>query len=117
MSKVEKSFKKMNAFVKKGWVKALRSGEYKKGKGSLCDLNKCEYCCLGVLTDIYNKNHKLTKEEKLYFLNLGFLDEDVAKAYGIDNEVQEFLAAKNDGANKKRSWPFHEIANWIEANI
>jgi len=32
------------------WLKALRSGDYKQGRGSLCNKNK--YCCLGVLCEI-----------------------------------------------------------------
>ncbi len=37
------------------WAKALRSGEYKKGKKYL--RMKDKYCCLGVLCDLYNKEH------------------------------------------------------------
>lgn len=40
----------MNKKIKKLWLKALRSGEYKQGKLALRIKNK--YCCLGVLCDI-----------------------------------------------------------------
>lgn len=45
---------RMNPEIKARWVAALRSGQYRQGKGRLC----CEmgggssYCCLGVLCEI-----------------------------------------------------------------
>ena len=44
------------------WVKALRSGKFKQGTDALCLLNdskKPQYCCLGVLCEIYNQEHKI----------------------------------------------------------
>ena len=41
----------MNKDIKKKWVDALRSGEYKQGKGQLRN-SKGEFCCLGVLCDL-----------------------------------------------------------------
>ena len=35
------------------WIAALRSGEYKQGRSYLRD--GAEYCCLGVLCDVYRK--------------------------------------------------------------
>lgn len=43
---------KMNPEIKAKWVAALRSGEYKQGKGSLSTGG--EFCCLGVLCDLYD---------------------------------------------------------------
>ena len=40
----------MKPELKKIWVKALRSGEYKQTKKRLCDRNG--YCCLGVAYDV-----------------------------------------------------------------
>jgi len=42
----------MNKLIKKKWVKALRSGEYKQGRYCLVN-NKDQFCCLGVLANIY----------------------------------------------------------------
>lgn len=42
----------MNPEVKRKWVEALRSGKYKQGKERLCDKDN-NFCCLGVLCDIY----------------------------------------------------------------
>lgn len=36
------------------WLKALRSGEYRQGRGQLRN-NKGEYCCLGVACEVYQK--------------------------------------------------------------
>lgn len=41
------------------WCAALRSGEYNQGRGFLCSESERgkEYCCLGVLCDLYNKHN------------------------------------------------------------
>jgi hypothetical protein len=62
----------MNQDVKQKWVTALRSGEYKQTGGRLRK-GDC-YCCLGVLTDLYDKDkdkdikcHAWHEEHGLYF--------------------------------------------------
>ena len=47
----------MNPKVKDAWLKALRSGDYEQGE----DWLRCNdvFCCLGVLTDLYIKEHSL----------------------------------------------------------
>lgn len=44
----------MNPQVKTEWLEALRSGEYKQGRGQLCRRTSegDEFCCLGVLSEI-----------------------------------------------------------------
>lgn len=42
----------MNTQIKEKWIEALRSGRYKQGKLRLRD-NDNNFCCLGVLCDIY----------------------------------------------------------------
>lgn len=46
----------MKKEIKEKWVAALRSGEYKQGKDYLKTDDNC-FCCLGVLTDLYIKDH------------------------------------------------------------
>lgn len=46
----------MKATVKRLWVRALRSGKYEQGRGLLRDGDT--FCCLGVLCDLYLKEHK-----------------------------------------------------------
>ena len=40
----------MNPAIKKRWIEALRSGQYKQGQGYLKSGDK--YCCLGVLCNL-----------------------------------------------------------------
>lgn len=42
----------MNQEIKEKWVAALRSGDYKQGKGELHNVTKGTHCCLGVLCEI-----------------------------------------------------------------
>lgn len=51
----------MNKEIKKRWLKALRSGEYKQGKKAL--KTKKGFCCLGVLCDIYSKTKEGRKNK------------------------------------------------------
>lgn len=44
------------------WLEALRSGEYKQGKGAMYDKKSNAYCCMGVLRKI--TNDKRSKKEK-----------------------------------------------------
>jgi len=46
----------MNQSVKTKWVAALRSGEYKQGSRVLRSARNT-FCCLGVLCDLYHKEH------------------------------------------------------------
>ena len=55
----------MNQKIKERWVKALRSGKYKQGKGWLRKSSgpkkKSEFCCLGVLCDLAVKSKIIPK--------------------------------------------------------
>ena len=44
----------MNKLIKKLWLEALRSGEYKQGQDKL-KRNDNSFCCLGVLCDLHRK--------------------------------------------------------------
>lgn len=48
----------MNQEYKEKWVAALRSGDYKQGRGRL--QNEDGFCCLGVLCDVAAKEEPLT---------------------------------------------------------
>ncbi len=110
---------KINKVVKKLWIKALRSGEYKQDTGSL-KTSSNGFCCLGVLTDIYCKNYYLNDE---YIHNMDELlnNEDVQyccylpkqmmeSKYHIDEETQTKLAKFNDDRKHSFNW----IASYIE---
>lgn len=101
--------------VAKAWVKALRSGKYKQGKGSLFENGR--YCCLGVLTHLAVKEGVI---KKIY----GFsLDSSVMEWAGLNSpfgrydknsKVVSDLAAENDGYNVKAK-TFKQIADIIES--
>jgi len=56
----------MNKQIKKQWVEALRSEEYKQGQECLHNPSDNTFCCLGVLCDLYVKDHPdITWEESL----------------------------------------------------
>jgi hypothetical protein len=44
----------MNKAIARKWVRALLSGKYQQGRGTL--RRSENYCCLGVLCDIYRKD-------------------------------------------------------------
>lgn len=129
----------MNHDIKKEWVEALRSGEYKQGKMNLRSKND-EYCCLGVLCDIYRKKvagapdwNPVSDLKKTYQYGdsygyppvevrdwaghdvFQYIDaskhapEQVDKNYG---EAQMTLVALNDGGAT-----FEQIANLIEESL
>lgn len=59
------------------WLKALRSGKYKQGRGALCQVDKKgneSFCCLGVLCDLYNKEQKRNKKRTLSVETVGPTD-------------------------------------------
>ncbi len=93
----------MDADVKKVWVKALRSGEYNKGKGTMCRVdNKGGYsfCCLGVLADesidtdwhrLDSTNHRLGRDGAS-----SSLTGDQREKVGLSADAQDELAVAND---------------------
>lgn len=122
---MNKTYSKMNPKIKKKWVKALRSGKYKQGRGGLLTKKNTEwdprdaafekglvwpkqdqYCCLGVLCDVAGKDER-------YWKSNGHLSRPVAEEFKISGEVQDTLICKNDG----RKWSFKKIADWIEKNL
>lgn len=46
----------MNARIKQWWIDELRSGKFKQGRLALRSQNN-EYCCLGVLCELYRQEH------------------------------------------------------------
>lgn len=108
------------------WVKALRSGKYKQGKGKLKNTDDNSYCCLGVLGEINGIDSEHLERS-------GLLNGDTKTKCGIkDSSGQPYRSdkvsvpikiktknksefacltyANDDGAT------FEQIANWIEKN-
>ena len=64
------------------WLKALRSGKYKQGRGTLCQTDKNgneSFCCLGVLCDLYQKEQKRNKKRGLHVETIS----DESSTFGI----------------------------------
>ena len=76
----------MNPTVKTQWLEALRSGSYQQGTGVLRDAEN-SFCCLGVLCDLYVKEHP----ERSWEARLDALDfEDdieLTTTYALDCET------------------------------
>ena len=128
----------MKKEVAKKWVKALRSGKYKQGKGYLKQFNsknEPKHCCLGVLCELYDqqmkKNHKKTlhsehllSTEDVEFIRFNKHDGGLPKVVRewanminplgefIKNDRVQYLADLNDDGKK-----FSTIANIIEKNV
>jgi hypothetical protein len=96
----------MDAELKKKWVEALRSGEYKQYEGALKE--GFSFCCLGVLAAVKNGG---TTEEHIYGndkLDSGY--DIIARECG--HVIKDKLTGMNDGGQS-----FPAIADWIEANL
>lgn len=113
----------MKKTIAKKWVKALRSGKYKKTTGMLCKVAKNgnkSYCCLGVLTELYNKEH--TIKESLDGDSLPYrvstwagIESSIGLITGSGHYSGQTLADLNDCDGSKRS--FKRIADIIEKNV
>ena len=107
----------MNKWVKRKWVRALRSGEYKQGKGYLVQgTNEDGYvhCCLGVLACEMVPEYVRRQEMDSVGVdnNTEFLPDDLSIMFGLDEGTQTELADFNDNSKS-----FTAIADWIEENL
>ncbi len=119
----------MNPEIKALWVGALRSGGYGQTDGQLRRTYRpgegeipAEYCCLGVLCDLYDKANKTSSwnNETDNFMGKGaFLPEEVSgwagmNAYERDGlftsagEYEDVVSMNDNGAT------FGDIADVIE---
>lgn len=107
----------MDSQVKESWIAALESGNYPQGRVKLQNQDG-EFCCLGVLCDLYDKAHPnaTLRDAKGYAGKWHSLPYEVRSWSGV-SEVGEFylldgshrsLAGLNDGGMK-----FPDIANVI----
>jgi hypothetical protein len=106
----------MKVEVKKRWVEALRSGEYKQGREALRTTDN-EFCCLGVLCDIVGVEWTLGAGREYGHYGrpqkVAYPDKRVYEACGLDDSHEGTLVKMNDDAGKT----FTEIADWIEGNL
>lgn len=122
----------MDKRIKRLWVKALRSGDYKQGNGRLqMYLNNMpdRYCCLGVLCDLAAKEGivKSAVSNDLVRYGGGTNPFDYPEAYYLPIEVSEWSGVNREGryGSAGRSLAvmndegksFDEIADAIEKEL
>lgn len=116
----------MRRDVKKAWVAALCSGEYRQTTGTLA--NCLGHCCLGVLTEVLNKQFpEVYVESRTQFgkttagiairygtagYRTSFLPESLLYDIGILSQIQGELSLRNDNGAS-----FQEIAAYIQENL
>lgn len=114
----------MNKAIKKQWVKALRSGEYKQGRDQLRN-DSDRFCCLGVLCNLHAQAHpKIAAKQndaRHYMGEQTVLPPSVAKWAGLSNTAggdvriddwTDDLASHNDAG-----YTFEDLANAIEEQL
>ena len=108
--------------VKQKWLSALRSGDYQQTRSYL--RNEDGFCCLGVLCDLYGKEHNVEWNLANSGINYEFQDEpeclppsvvEWAGVVGTDPVIgngEAFLSQLND-----TGYTFNEIADLIEKHL
>ena len=111
----------MKPKIKKLWIEALTSGEYKQGKGAL-NPAKGKFCCLGVLCDLHDKSKKRKKsnwDEKGNYLGADLiLPAEVSDWAGLPSNNplcgDHVVAEYNDGLGGAPKKTFKGMAKLIE---
>jgi hypothetical protein len=107
------------------WVAALRSGEYKQGRMFLNN-GEGSMCCLGVLCDMYAKDHPeavwkpdpqgaglgLDTSGHDMTVNSAMPPKTVVEWAGLEGVHLQYYSAKNDGG-----CDFETIADLIDTNL
>lgn len=108
-------YQKMNPEVKKIWLEALKSGEYKKGVDRLRSEDNA-FCCLGVLCNLHAIAHPEFASEQvdklMYDSNSATLGWNVERWSGVEDSAQWALACINDSSDS-----FEPVIQFIEENL
>jgi len=126
---------KLKPEVKEIFLEALRSNDYKQGRGSLriVEDGQCSFCCLGVLTDLYLKENDISWYKSGFRSNL-YLPEVVSlwalegglivSDFTVSDLEHKRLSGLNDKTinhgidfGKKHANDFSVIANIIEEQL
>lgn len=131
----------MNPEIKKAWVDALRSGNYKQGDDEVLREEHADgpaYCCLGVLAELNGRLELSSEDRDTWILTGtdGFHESeftmDTMEDFNLTHEACHHLMAMNDGrlcrspgtsegdigyypSVERKS--FEEIADWIEERL
>lgn len=111
----------MNEVVKKEWVAALRSGEYKQGSGEL-KTTEGAFCCLGVLCDLYSKEKGVLWGGEMLWTHIEFPPPAVVAWAGLLEDSPEVEIAEGDKrslphVNDELEYSFEQIADLIEEQL
>lgn len=109
------SVSRMPKTLKKKWVKALRSGHYRQGKGFLQQIgrNEVQNCCLGVLCRISGLKGRNIGTWWVFDGESGSLTHKLSERFGLAPMDEAHLITLNDKADSS----FEEIATYIERNV
>lgn len=133
-----KPFTKMKPGIKRRWIEALTSGKYKQGRDQLKS-PESEYCCLGVLCDLYRRStergewstspidgspfFRVTRGEEISEYDV-LPPETVLAWAGLDDEAISLLTTANDGQTPggtqwvtEGRFSFVDIATLIDAYL
>lgn len=102
---LEKTQNKLSTGFKQKWVKALRSGGYKQGAGSLYNPTSKSYDPIGVAHKVVGVKNKVIANRAYPTKNHKFVPALLAN----DNEIVQKIASFND-----RGMSFKWIASYIE---
>lgn len=100
-----KNKNKLSTGFKQKWVKALRSGDYKQGTGSLYDPTSKSYDPIGVAHKVVGVKNKSIANKSYPSKNHKFVPAMLAD----DNEIVQKIASFNDNGLS-----FKWIASYIE---
>lgn len=106
----------MDKKIKKQWVSALKSGEYKQGKNALCRGNQhgTFYCCLGVLSDLAVKAGACSRE--MAFKGNRDLNSVVIEWAGL-NSKNPFFGSSSAIVLNDSGTSFDEIGSLIDKHL
>lgn len=113
----KEEFPKLDKKFKTKWMKALRSGEYKQGFGTLKEEldGIVKYCCLGVAGEISGVKNLHTCGTLAKGCNLKGISKIPSPIVGdIGNNI---LVNKLVTMNDSGKYSFKRIATWIEKNL
>jgi hypothetical protein len=100
------------------WIRLLKSGQYRKGKGKLVSKDGRKFCCLGVWADmqgaVWEERHGslVPLKDKPYSIQFDSILDDPKLANGLDLEIQAKLSEINDNSRG-----FSKVIKLIEKDV
>jgi len=110
---------RMEPTLKRKWIAALRSGEFKQAKHKLFNVCDRGWCCLGVLAvqlgaTLDSEGILRMNNTPVTALGAEYLQTEYG---GLDEITQSHLSRMNDGSWLDKPSNFNKIADWIEENL